>query len=116
MRFRDHFSRVDRSVQTDTRAKLVRPEVGIARDALNAPRVGEIFLSADELGGRVSELGAQIAADYADRDLLLVALLKSSFIFVADLSRVGGQAQLDVVAAYHVYTDAQPLAALRPRP
>jgi hypoxanthine phosphoribosyltransferase len=39
------------------------------------------------LRGRVSELGAQIAADYADRDLLLVALLKSSFIFLADLSR-----------------------------
>jgi hypoxanthine phosphoribosyltransferase len=51
------------------------------------PRVGEVFLSAEELGGRVSELGAQIAADYADRDLLLVALLKSSFIFLADLSR-----------------------------
>ncbi len=36
---------------------------------------------------RVAELGAQIAADYAKRDLLLVALLKSSFVFLADLSR-----------------------------
>ena len=35
----------------------------------------------------MSELGAQIAADYADRDLLLVALLKASFVFLADLSR-----------------------------
>jgi hypoxanthine phosphoribosyltransferase len=35
----------------------------------------------------VAELGAQIAADYADRDLLLVALLKASFVFLADLSR-----------------------------
>ena len=33
------------------------------------------------------ELGAQIAADYAARDLLLVALLKASFVFLADLSR-----------------------------
>ena len=33
------------------------------------------------------ELGAQIAEDYADRDLLLVALLKASFVFLADLSR-----------------------------
>jgi hypoxanthine phosphoribosyltransferase len=39
------------------------------------------------LRSRVAELGAQIAADYADRDLLLVALLKSSFVFLADLSR-----------------------------
>ena len=33
------------------------------------------------------ELGAQIGEDYADRDLLLVALLKASFVFLADLSR-----------------------------
>jgi hypoxanthine phosphoribosyltransferase len=35
----------------------------------------------------VRELGGQIAADYAARDLLLVALLKASFVFLADLSR-----------------------------
>jgi hypoxanthine phosphoribosyltransferase len=35
----------------------------------------------------VRELGAQIADDYSARDLLLVALLKASFVFVADLSR-----------------------------
>jgi hypoxanthine phosphoribosyltransferase len=35
----------------------------------------------------VRELGAQIAEDYAERDLLLVALLKASFVFLADLSR-----------------------------
>jgi len=46
-----------------------------------------VFLGADELRGRVAELGAQIAADYADRELLLVALLKASFVFLADLSR-----------------------------
>jgi len=46
-----------------------------------------VFLGADELRGRVGELGAQIAADYADRELLLVALLKASFVFLADLSR-----------------------------
>jgi hypoxanthine phosphoribosyltransferase len=57
------------------------------RLAPDDPRVGEVFLSAHELRRRVSELGTQIAADYADRDLLLVALLKSSFIFLADLSR-----------------------------
>jgi len=35
----------------------------------------------------VEELGAQIAHDYAGRNPLLVALLKASFVFVADLSR-----------------------------
>ena len=34
--------------------------------------------------------------------------------FLDALARVGGQAHLDTVAAYHVYTDAQPLEALRP--
>jgi hypoxanthine phosphoribosyltransferase len=46
-----------------------------------------VFLGAEELRTRVRELGAQIAEEYADRDLLLVALLKASFVFLADLSR-----------------------------
>jgi hypoxanthine phosphoribosyltransferase len=80
---------IDRSFPTDARAEPVRPEVGIASDALGEldPRVGEIFLSAEELRVRVEELGAEITADYADRDLLLVGLLKASFVFLADLSR-----------------------------
>jgi hypoxanthine phosphoribosyltransferase len=65
-----------------------RPEVGIASDALGSETlVGEVFLSAGELRARVAELGAQIAEDYAGRELLLVALLKASFVFLADLSR-----------------------------
>jgi hypoxanthine phosphoribosyltransferase len=51
----------------------------------------------------VRELGAQIAEDYASRDLLLVALLKASFVFLADLSRsIPISHQLDFVelAAY----------------
>ncbi|MGZ4320267.1 MAG: phosphoribosyltransferase, partial [Gaiellaceae bacterium] len=51
------------------------------------PRIGDVFLSAEELRARVEELGAEIAADYADRDLLLIGLLKASFVFLADLSR-----------------------------
>jgi hypoxanthine phosphoribosyltransferase len=46
-----------------------------------------VFLSAEELRARVAELGAQISEDYAGRELLLVALLKASFVFLADLSR-----------------------------
>jgi len=42
--------------------------------------VGEVFLSAEELDARVSELGADIARDYAGRDLLLVSLLKDTAI------------------------------------
>jgi hypoxanthine phosphoribosyltransferase len=48
---------------------------------------GEVYLSADEIGERVAELGAQIATDYAGRVPLLISLLKASFVFLADLSR-----------------------------
>jgi len=51
------------------------------------PRVGEVYLTADELRVRVGELGAEIAADYAGREPLLVGSLKSSVVFLADLSR-----------------------------
>ena len=34
-----------------------------------------------------AELGAQLAADYADREPVLVSVLKGSIIFLADLVR-----------------------------
>jgi hypoxanthine phosphoribosyltransferase len=46
-----------------------------------------VYLSASEIAARVHELGAAIAADYAGREPLLVAPLKSSAVFLADLSR-----------------------------
>jgi hypoxanthine phosphoribosyltransferase len=49
--------------------------------------VGEVYLPADDIAARVAELGAQIGADYADREPLLVAALKASLVFVTDLSR-----------------------------
>jgi hypoxanthine phosphoribosyltransferase len=51
------------------------------------PRIGEVYLSRTEIARRVEELGQRIAEDYAGREPLLVASLKSSFVFLADLSR-----------------------------
>jgi hypoxanthine phosphoribosyltransferase len=51
------------------------------------PRVGETYLSGEEIRERVAGLAREIDADYAGRELLLVALLKASFVFLADLSR-----------------------------
>src|SRR4029450_11824000 len=53
----------------------------------SAPRVGEVFLSAEELRSRVEELGREISRDYEGRELLLVSLLKASFVFLTDISR-----------------------------
>jgi hypoxanthine phosphoribosyltransferase len=45
------------------------------------------MLSADSITDRVRELGAAITRDYADRALVLVCVLKGSFVFAADLAR-----------------------------
>ena len=45
------------------------------------------LLSAEEIGARVRELGAQITREYAGKTLVLVCVLKGSFVFAADLAR-----------------------------
>jgi hypoxanthine phosphoribosyltransferase len=49
--------------------------------------VGAVYLKREQIARRVRELGAEIAADYGDLDPLLVAPLKSSVVFLADLTR-----------------------------
>ena len=49
--------------------------------------VTEVLIEADALQQRVAELGEEISADYAGRDLLLVAVLKGAVFFMADLMR-----------------------------
>lgn len=48
---------------------------------------GKPLVTQEELQKRVRELGAEIANEYADRDLLIVGVLKGAFAFVADLAR-----------------------------
>jgi hypoxanthine phosphoribosyltransferase len=47
----------------------------------------EILITADQVQARVAELAAQIDADYADRELLLVGVLKGAVMVMADLAR-----------------------------
>ncbi len=47
----------------------------------------QVLISEEELGERIKALGQAISADYAGQDLLLVAVLKGSVIFLADLMR-----------------------------
>ena len=49
--------------------------------------VEEILLTHEQIQSRVAELGAELAADYADREPVLVSVLKGSIIFLADLVR-----------------------------
>jgi hypoxanthine phosphoribosyltransferase len=55
--------------------------------SLTDERVGEIYLSREEIQARVEELGAEIATDYQGLEPILVASLKTAIVFVADLSR-----------------------------
>ena len=47
----------------------------------------DILIPADRLQARVAELAAQIDADYAGRELLLVGVLKGAVMVMADLAR-----------------------------
>jgi hypoxanthine phosphoribosyltransferase len=49
--------------------------------------VEEILLDSETVANRVAELGAQLTADFSDRDPVLVSVLKGSLIFLADLMR-----------------------------
>ena len=49
--------------------------------------VGAVHLTRDEIAVRVAELGNEIATAYEGLDPLLIAPLKSSVVFLADLTR-----------------------------
>ena len=49
--------------------------------------VTETLIERDVLQRRVAELGEEVSADYAGRDLLLVGVLKGAVFFMSDLMR-----------------------------
>jgi hypoxanthine phosphoribosyltransferase len=71
--------------------------------------VGEILIDADSLQRRIGELGEEISADYAGRDLLLVGVLKGAVFFLADLMRhLAVPCEIDYMAisSYGASTDS----------
>jgi hypoxanthine phosphoribosyltransferase len=60
--------------------------------------IGDVYLSGDEIAARVGELGREIGAYCEGRDPILVAPLKSSAVFLVDLSRaLGVHHEIDVI-------------------
>ena len=47
----------------------------------------QVLFTQEQLEQRVDELAQQINRDYADKEILLVSILRGSFIFMADLAR-----------------------------
>jgi hypoxanthine phosphoribosyltransferase len=73
------------------------------------PQIGEILVQPDDLKQKVRDLGAQISVDYADRDLLLVCVLKGAVFFLADLMRhidIPCEVDFMAVSSYGSETDS----------
>ena len=71
--------------------------------------VGEVLLDEATVQARVTELGAEISADYEGRDLLLVGVLKGAVFFMADLMRrltVPCEIDFMAISSYGAATDS----------
>jgi len=71
--------------------------------------IGEILVQADDLQHRIRELGAEISRDYADKDLLLIGVLKGAVFFLSDLMRqieIPCEVDFMAVASYGSSTDS----------
>jgi hypoxanthine phosphoribosyltransferase len=67
---------------------------------LDGRAVKRIAFEAEDIAARVRELGAEITARYPDGELLVLGLLKGSFIFLGDLVRqIARPLQVDFLVA-----------------
>jgi hypoxanthine phosphoribosyltransferase len=76
---------------------------------VNDPAVGEVLVTAEQLGERVRELGAELSRDYAGRDLVIIGVLKGAVLFIADLMReltVPCEVDFMAVSSYGSGTDS----------
>ena len=61
--------------------------------------ISEVLISEEALKLRVAEMAAEIARDYANKDLLMVGVLKGALPFIVDLTRqIDQPIQLDFMA------------------
>jgi hypoxanthine phosphoribosyltransferase len=71
--------------------------------------VAEILIDEETLRDRVAELGAELSADYAGRDLMLIGVLKGAVFFMADLMRtidVHCEVDFMAISSYGASTDS----------
>lgn len=73
-----------------------------------AHKVDRILIGRDDIDKMVSGMAAKISADYAGRELIVVGILKGSFIFMADLVRkMTVPVILDFMSVTSYYGDTQ---------
>ena len=49
--------------------------------------IQEVLFSEEQLKNRVQEIAQQITADYQGKEIMLISVLRGSFVFMADLCR-----------------------------
>lgn len=64
-------------------------------EALTQGIVDRVLFTEEQIQQKIKELGAQISADYAGKELLLVCILKGGLMFMADLAK-----EISVPTAY----------------
>lgn len=52
-----------------------------------AKYIKEVLISRDQIDRMCQRLGEQISQDYADREVILIGVLKGAYVFLADLAR-----------------------------
>jgi hypoxanthine phosphoribosyltransferase len=52
------------------------------------PAIGDILITENQIHDRLAELAAEIDAEYAGRDLVLLGVLKGAMMVMADLARL----------------------------
>jgi hypoxanthine phosphoribosyltransferase len=71
--------------------------------------VSDVLIGADDLQERIGELAAEISRDYADRDLLLIGVLKGAVFFLGDLMRrltVSSECDFMAISSYGSGTES----------
>jgi hypoxanthine phosphoribosyltransferase len=75
----------------------------------------QTLISEERLQARIRELGRQIRQEYGDRTITCIAVLKGSFLFLADLVRaIGGPVRIEFlgVSSYHGGTQSSGAVAI----
>ncbi len=87
-------------------ANTTAPGSNAARSRSRARFAG---IDKEALSARIAELGAEISADYAGRDLLLIGVLKGAVFFMADLMRkltIPCEVDFMAISSYGASTDS----------
>lgn len=69
--------------------------------------IGTPLISEEEIQKKVKELAYKISQDYANKDLLVISILKGSFIFLSDLIRhIKSPLKIDFIVASSYIKDS----------